>query len=927
MVFLMVGFAALGQSKIDTVLAREHVNKAVLFERKGQFADAITFYNKAAEIYREKKLWDKFFRCKCYVASHLFLMKNLKESRNLSDSILRAVPTYWKKPKLVVALSYVTLGNVAGAQGQIQESRTYYQKAVPILKEYPNKRVKVTDMLVNIGLTYYRQKKYHRALEYYEAALLGNKTWNLYFNIGITYLMMEEYHLALNYVEQAKKKALKRLKKSHIYLMYINNILGIIYGRLALKEQSIGNHQEALGILKKRYSKDSLRLEFGSFYNDLGFSYQNAKDYRKAIQYYEKAFNIFLKHKYKSTYSVYVTLGQCHLELGKLPEAIEYFRKALKYDKEDNVNTILSGIGRYYYQNKQLDSASVYFDKVINDSKQNNTLFFKDKQNFVISITYKIKILTQLYLQTKKTIYLAQAKAEIKKYDQDVRKMMGFVRRRGDQLVLKSFIREFYQEAIRVNALALTPLKNTISLADAFYFFERAQSSILLSSINYSEAIKFAGLPDKLIKQERDVREEITYWKNQIISKPKKATQYQDSLFKYNRQYEALITTLEKDYPKYTQLKYQNKTVSVAEAQRRLDEQTVLLEYAFGQKQSYLMVITKTEINVVPIAANTKLKPLMNTYYEALANESRVKDFATASYNLYQALLKPAEKYLKGKKRLLVVAPSLESIPFEALIAKQAPVSASKTDDYSQLSYLIKQYQISYHYSTTLWHRGVQSKQKNTPRLLAFAPFSTGKSESVSTRTRKSADPLPESGIEVRKLFNLFNAKKLDAEIYLAKKATKQQFIAQAKDFSILHIASHSSASTKYADLAKIRFAPESDSSKIDGLLYSGEVYNLSLNADLLVLSSCESGVGKLVQGEGVLSLARSFLYAGARNIVFSLWDVNDTETRKLMTVFYNNFLNGQNYRTALQKAQQSRIKADKYLPPKHWAGFVMIGE
>ena len=323
---------------------------------------------------------------------------------------------------------------------------------------------------------------------------------------------------------------------------------------------------------------------------------------------------------------------------------------------------------------------------------------------------------------------------------------------------------------LRVNELSLKNTGNQSVINDIFYFFERAQSTILLSSINYSEAIKFAGLPSQLIKQERDFREEVTYYKNKLLTKSKNKVSLQDSIFKYNLAYETLIGKLEKDYPRYAQLKYQNKTVSLAEVQSKLDTQTALLEYALGEKQSYLMVITKTGISLVPIAGNKKLKPLMNSYYEALINESEVKNFALVSHKLYEALLKPAEKYLKNKSRLLVIAPSLESIPFEALISQKASANAIKNDDYSQLNYLINQYQVSYHYSATLWHRGVQSKQKITPRLLALAPFSTGKSEAVSTRTRKSADPLPESGVEVKKLFNLFNTKKLVADIYLGKR-------------------------------------------------------------------------------------------------------------------------------------------------------------
>ena len=107
----------------------------------------------------------------------------------------------------------------------------------------------------------------------------------------------------------------------------------------------------------------------------------------------------------------------------------------------------------------------------------------------------------------------------------------------------------------------------------------------------------------------------------------------------------------------------------------------------------------------------------------------------------------------------------------------------------------------------------------------------------------------------------------------------------------------------------------------------ASEVYNLDLDIDLLVLSSCESGVGKLVEGEGILSLARSFLYAGARNIVFSLWEIDDHYTRELMVEFYAQFLtqNSINYPQALQAAQQKMIRQG--IHPKHWAGIVMIGK
>ena len=113
-----------------------------------------------------------------------------------------------------------------------------------------------------------------------------------------------------------------------------------------------------------------------------------------------------------------------------------------------------------------------------------------------------------------------------------------------------------------------------------------------------------------------------------------------------------------------------------------------------------------------------------------------------------------------------------------------------------------------------------------------------------------------------------------------------------------------------------------------DGILYLGEVYNLNLNADLVVLSACETGLGKIARGEGLIGLTRGFLYAGAQNLLVSLWQVNDASTSQLMIDFYRNMLNGESKPTALREAKLALIENDpKYAGPYYWAPFVLIGK
>ncbi|OJJ14675.1 hypothetical protein BKI52_41285 [marine bacterium AO1-C] len=462
-------------------------------------------------------------------------------------------------------------------------------------------------------------------------------------------------------------------------------------------------------------------------------------------------------------------------------------------------------------------------------------------------------------------------------------------------------------------------------LEQAFYFMERGNASYLMSSLAEANAKKFAGIPPKFLKQELSLRKSIAKYQNLASVETKSALQ--DSLIKYNQLYEKLIHRLEQKYPKYAQLKFDTKQINIAQVKKHMKHGEALLTYVLSSKKnSHVLLITKKTTQLLSLPFTSKLNNYITPYYNELQSEARLQPFAQASHRLYQVLFQPLEKHLEDIHKLIIVAPYLESTPFEALVTKLPPKSLG--DDFNRLDYLGNRFQISYHYSATLWHHSqleVEAKPQKL-NLVAFAPFSGG--EGSTHRTKRGLGlNLPESKVEVSSIFNLCKANKLIAEVSLSSTATKERFIQQIKQSNIIHVASHSEANRRNSGLAKIRFAGCGNGPDLSGCLLASEVYNLELNADLLVLSSCESGVGKLVEGEGVFSLARSFLYAGARNIVFSLWEVDDAYTRELMVAFYKQFLGKKsiNYTKALQVAQQKLVQQGVH--PKHWAGIVMIGK
>ena len=159
--------------------------------------------------------------------------------------------------------------------------------------------------------------------------------------------------------------------------------------------------------------------------------------------------------------------------------------------------------------------------------------------------------------------------------------------------------------------------------------------------------------------------------------------------------------------------------------------------------------------------------------------------------------------------------------------------------------------------------------------------------------------------------------------------ASEENFKNNASNYKYIHLATHSFIYEDKPPLSGIAFIQPKDSAlkkADDGILYSGETYNLDLNADLVVLSSCESGIGKLVRGEGLMALTRGFLYSGAKNIMFSLWTVNDQPTAQLMVNFYKQMLTRKSYAQALRAAKLEMLKKSESAKPLFWSGFVLVG-
>jgi CHAT domain-containing protein len=293
-----------------------------------------------------------------------------------------------------------------------------------------------------------------------------------------------------------------------------------------------------------------------------------------------------------------------------------------------------------------------------------------------------------------------------------------------------------------------------------------------------------------------------------------------------------------------------------------------------------------------------------------------------SGYFLYEQLIQPAEAFLSKKSQLVILPDGiLHYIPFEVLITSEPASESDKP--YGKLSYFGKKYPTCYGQSASVYVSMVndRSSSSNTEsemkELLAFGdPVYGGEYRRLEY-----------SGEEIKGIASLFPdalVRTLIREEATEENAKKEKMLSEYK---LLHFATHGVMDEKNPEKSGLVLSQENLSTE-DGILRADEISELELNADLVVLSACQTGIGKMIRGEGMIGLSRSFMYAGAPSVVMSLWSVSDQSTNILMKRFYENLiLKGVSKAKALQLARNSMIKDEQYAHPFFWAPFVLTGD
>jgi len=381
-------------------------------------------------------------------------------------------------------------------------------------------------------------------------------------------------------------------------------------------------------------------------------------------------------------------------------------------------------------------------------------------------------------------------------------------------------------------------------------------------------------------------------------------------------------------------IRISTRVVSLKEVQESGIEDNVIMEYSLGDSSSYLWVITPDRHKMIKLPGRKSLQEQVETFKFAILNPMQDnKAFLQQSgYILYKHLIQSAEPYIsKGSKLVILSDGVLNYVPFQVLITD--PPDQKTDQSYKELSYLVKKYPISYGQSSSVLINLIKERQQEAdPQLklkdlIAFGDPVYTDSGSESDMTRPGFKRLKHSGMEVESISEFF--KDGMADIYLRENASEENIKLNNRlsDYRYIHFACHGLVDEKNPENSSLVLSQNSVSAE-DGFFQASEISGLTLNADLAVLSACQTGLGKLIRGEGMIGLSRSFMYAGTPSVVVSLWSVSDISTSILMRRFYENLTRkGLSKTDALHLAQISMIKDEKYAHPFFWAPFILTGD
>jgi CHAT domain-containing protein/tetratricopeptide (TPR) repeat protein len=912
-------FRALGDRRGESVSLN---NIGVVYQSLGELHKALEKLNEALPIIRE--VGDHVQEATTLSAIGLVFW-SLGEMQKALEKLNEALPIRQAVgDRSGEAVTLNNIGLIYQTLGDMHKALEKYNEALPLRRAAGDRRGEAVT-LVNIGAVYQSLGDMHKAPEKYNEALpilraVGHRSGEARTlgKIGEVYQLLGEMQKALEKYNEALP--ISQAVGDRIGMASTLNNIGSVYQSLGEMQKALDKHNEALPLWRAVGDRIGMAITL----NDIGLVYKSLGETQKALEKYNEALSInreagnrkWMADTLSGIGEVYQLRGETQKALEKFNEALLLMREASYYEGEAGS---LLRIARVEQKRGDLTQARQTIERAVGiieslraniANQELRASYFANRQGFFESY---IDVLMQMHKQNP-------------------------------------------AEAFDAAALAVS---------------ERARARSLLELLKEARADIRQGVDSSLLERERSLQQRLNAKAATQVSllnrkhTPEQANAAAKEIAAITAEYEEVQAQIRARSPRYAALT-QPQPLGLTEIQQQaLDEDTLLLEYALGEQRSYLWLVSQRSVDSYELPPRAEVEAAARRVYEMLTvrpNRWTPPDpkLIAQARTLSRMLLGPVASQLGGK-RLVVVAPgALSYLPFAAL-----PAPEDKERPAGGYEPLIAKHEVVSVPSASVLaviRREMAGRQRAAKSVAVLADpvfeeddprlesAKNGNSSGKQPATRGADTELSELARSIRTMnfpdaragftrlpFSRYEA---DSVIAVAPKGTglkATDFNAsrelaksrQLSEYRIVHFATHGLLNSERPELSGLVFSLfDRERKSQDGFLRLHEIYNLQFNADLVVLSACETGLGKEIKGEGLIGLTRGFMYSGAPRVVASLWNVDDFATAELMKLFYQRMLkDGQPAGAALRAAQLEMFRQKRWASPYYWAGFMSHGE
>ncbi|MEO0683515.1 MAG: CHAT domain-containing protein [Cyanobacteria bacterium J06649_11] len=793
-----------------------------------------------------------------------------------------------------------------------------------------------------------------------------------------SWLPAKAWNLAKSYQNLGKLSLASQLLKKSIYYARLDGTKGnifdayrlnsLFYDSSGLQQQSL-LYRDSMRLTLETFSDDSTRYIFELTYRlhdcDLLLQQQQLNQAKLALLAIQSQ---LISPQYNSPYVqdkkqwVDLKLSEIYLQEGNYKEAIRMNASAYEmWLTEDNEESSYAlnfqiQLGNIQLSQQKWSEAKRIADQIISrfvpnwrQSRNHEMVFEKWPINKWIMIALELQVKAQFgyWNESQSDLSLREA-LKIAEIAQDYLKTV-IISYSSDYS--KS---ELFQQASSIYEFPLKALyqlqqknENEAFNPQIFNIIEKSKNLQSLATINERNIVGAGTISKGILLKERALNKELSEYKNLIADCFRSSCEeevrhgFQQKLSRLRTSHDSILQILKNDFPRFYDLKYDLDVISLSQLRRQLTNNEVVVTYYWGLESLYCMAISKEQSTIWRVNRTDKFVEAVDRFNTLVRRPSRTKEdlledlhaFNLLGPILYENLLWHALSSNQNISQIFVIPDGkLNFLPWACIPTYRVNTPKSFND----IPFLIRDYSLQQEYSCTVLFQS-SGQPLTSVSYQGYAPNYDG----VNLTNYRNLDQIQIQRIhlnnyrsefssltynvpEIQEAGSLF----MDSKVFTGAEAREGTFKSSGDDAQILHLAMHAHTNDESPLLSYLAFHPESINQNEDGVLYAYELYNMPLNTNVTILSACNTGAGHFLNGQGVMSLARAFKYAGSDDVIMSHWLAHDQASYEIMTALFNHLKLGTPKAISLQKAMLAQLNKtnEGWLHPYYWAGFSLVG-